>query len=327
MKCVTTVSFSVRVNGVFSEIFKPSKGIRQGDSISPYLFLLCAEGLSSMIKNIGPRYISRGVRVSRQSPWISHLLFADDCLILTQASKRGADRVASILEDYNRGSGQLVNKSKSAIFFSQNCVQDDKEAVHESLQILTEALGERYLGLPTACERGAYGVFNFVQERVRGMIGGWAEKSLSCAAREVLLKSNAQSVPTYAMSCFKLSPMVCKKLTSAVSNYWWGSSLDNHKLHWLRWEKLTRAKAEGGIGFRDFPLFNKAMLGKQGWRLITRPDSLCARVLKGKYYPNSDFLSATRKRRCSATWRSILHGRDILARGLIKRVGPGDISV
>ena len=171
MKCVTTVSFSVRVNGVFSEIFKPSRGIRQGDPISPYLFLLCAEGLSSMIKNIGPRYISRGVRVSRQSPWISHLLFADDCLILTQASKRGADRVASILEDYNRGSGQLVNKSKSAIFFSQNCVQDDKEAVHESLQIPTEALGERYLGLPTACERGAYGVFNFVQERVRGMIG------------------------------------------------------------------------------------------------------------------------------------------------------------
>lgn len=59
--------------------------------------------------------------MSRHAPWISHLLFADDCLIFTQATKRAADRISLILEDYNRGSGQLVNKGKSAIFFSANC--------------------------------------------------------------------------------------------------------------------------------------------------------------------------------------------------------------
>jgi len=106
-----------------------------------------------------------------------------------------------------------------------------------------------------------------------------------------------------------------------------GKLSDNHKIHWIRWEKLTRSKRDGGMGFRDFALFNNAMIGKQGWRLIMRPDSLCAQVLKGKYFPNCDFLSATKKRRCSATWRSILLGRYVLAQGLIKRVGPGDISV
>lgn len=80
------------------------------------------------------------------------------------------------------------------------------------------------------------------------------------------------------------------------------------------------------MGFRDFGLFNQAMLGKQGWRLIMRPSSLCARVLKGKYYHSSDFLSATKKRRSSATWRSILHGREVLRKGLIFRVGPGNID-
>lgn len=177
MKCVTSVAFSVRVNGVFSDEFKPTRGIRQGDPISPYLFLICSEGLSCMLKNIGPQYVSRGVRVSRHAPWISHLLFADDCLIFTQASKRGADRVAAILDDYHRGSGQLVNKNKSAIFFSPNCDQEGKEEVHASLQIETEALGERYLGLPTAAERGAADAFNYVPSRTRGMVGGGLRKA------------------------------------------------------------------------------------------------------------------------------------------------------
>jgi len=186
-----------------------------------------------MLKNIGPLYISRGVRVSTKAPWISHLLFADDCLIFTQASKRGAERVASILDGYNKGSGQSVNKQKSAIFFSANSEQECKQEVQAILQIPNEALGERYLGLPTSAGRGASSAFNCVPARVRGFVGGWAEKDLSCAAREVLLKANAQSVPTYPMTCFKLPLVVCRKLTTAVSNYWWGSSLDNHKIHWL----------------------------------------------------------------------------------------------
>jgi hypothetical protein len=123
MKCVTSVSFAVRVNGVLSPSFKPSRGIRQGDPISPYLFLLCSEGLTCLLKSRGPQFISRGIRVSLHAPWISHLLFADDCLIFTQASKRGADRISEILEVYNRGSGQLVNKHKSAVFLVKTVIK------------------------------------------------------------------------------------------------------------------------------------------------------------------------------------------------------------
>jgi hypothetical protein len=81
------------------------------------------------------------------------------------------------------------------------------------------------------------------------------------------------------------------------------------------------------MGFRDFSLFNQAMLGKQGWRLLMSPGSLCAKVLRGKYYPNGDFLTATKKRRSSETWRSILHGRVVLKKGLIMRIGPGDVYI
>lgn len=111
MKCVTSVSFSVRVKGQFSPEFKPSRGIRQGDPISPYLFLLCVEGLSCMLKGVGPQYIAiKGVQVSIHAPWISHLLFVDGCLVFAPATRRSADRVAAILDDYHCGSGQRVNK-------------------------------------------------------------------------------------------------------------------------------------------------------------------------------------------------------------------------
>lgn len=77
------------------------------------------------------------------------------------------------------------------------------------------------------------------------------------------------------------------------------------------------------MGFRDLHLFNKAMLGKQGWRLLTRPDSLCARVLKVWYYHEGNFLDSSRKKHASHTWRAILAGRDVLKMGLIKRIGDG----
>lgn len=78
------------------------------------------------------------------------------------------------------------------------------------------------------------------------------------------------------------------------------------------------------MGFRDLRLFNLAMLGKQGWRLIIRTDSLCARVLKGRYFHDSDFMRATRKRHASRTWRAILAGREALQHGLIRRIADGE---
>lgn len=70
--------------------------------------------------------------------------------------------------------------------------------------------------------------------------------------------------------------------------------------------------------------FNQAMLGKQGWRLIKRPESLCMRVIKGKHYPEGEFLTATRKKRSSSTWKSLLHGREALRKSLVRRIGDGE---
>jgi len=88
------------------------------------------------------------MRVGIHAPWISHLLFADDCIIFSEASQRGAQHLQEILNIYGRGSGQLVNKEKPAIFFSKNCGDDSKQEVREVLQIDTEALARDIWAYP-----------------------------------------------------------------------------------------------------------------------------------------------------------------------------------
>lgn len=184
--------------------------------------------------------------------------------------------------------------------------------VRSELLIPTEALSDKYLGLPTALGRSTTEAFEFLPARIRGLIGTWSGREASSAGREILLNSVAQAVPTYSMSCFLLSKSTCKKMRAAVTNYWWGGSADSRHIHWLCWDRLTQHKSRGGMGFRDLHLFNKAMLGKQGWRLITGPDSLCARVLKGRYYHDSTFMESSGKKHASHKWRAILAGKEVL---------------
>jgi hypothetical protein len=231
MKCVESVTFPVRVNGVFSEVFIPTRGIRQGDPISPYLFLLCAEGFSSLLKYSGPQFLSRGIHVGIHAPWISHLMFADDCILFTQASARGADRLVEIIDKYQRGSGQLVNVGKLAIFFNGNCSSEVKEIVITATGVTKVALEEKYLGLPIAIGRSSKEVFEYIPGRIKGLMNGWGEKKLSSAAKETLIKSKAQAIPTYSMSCFLLSPATCKKITASISNFWWSNSVDKRGFH------------------------------------------------------------------------------------------------
>jgi hypothetical protein len=238
------------------------------------------------------------------------------------ASVQSGERLNEILRIYGDCSGQSVNREKSAIFFSPNTPDPDRQSVKQVLGIQVEAFSERYLGLPTAVGRITSGSFDHIAERIRCKIQG-LERFLSCAGREVFLKTVIQAIPTYGMSCFKLTKKVCKTLMSIIAKYWWSSSLDRNSLHWVSWNILTAPKVKGGMGFRELELFNLALLGKHGWRFLNNPDTLCSRVLKGRYYPQTDFLHATVPNKSSATWRAIVAGRDALQLGLIKRIGDG----
>ena len=112
------------------------------------------------------------------------------------------------------------------------------------------------------------------------------------------------------MSVFKVPLGVCDDLNRMVSN--WGAEEGKRKTHWYAWNKMTRPKARGGLGFRDFRLFNQALLARQAWRLIAFPNSLCARLLKAKYYPSGRLEDTVFSANPSSTWQAVSYGLELL---------------
>jgi hypothetical protein len=323
MRMVSSVSFSVLFNGSPLERFKPTRGIRQGDPISPYLFLIAAEGLSCLLKHRSQSSNIEGIKVAPSAPAVNHLLFADDSLLLFKASEGGAREIEDALHAYCMASGQRINRDKSSVYFSKGCPNNVRLKVMDILEVSNESLNDKYLGMPSDVGRSRNGSFKFLKDRLWKRVQGWLEQLLSAGGKEILIKSVAQAVATYSMSCFRLPRGLCIHLNSLMRNFWWGSKGGKRKTCWVSWEVMTSPKYMGGLGFRDIELFNLALLAKQAWRVLQVPESLSARLLKSVYFPNGDLLSASLGNHPSQIWRSIMDGVDVLKQGLIKRVGTG----
>lgn len=124
-------------------------------------------------------------------------------------------------------------------------------------------------------------MFNYVKEKVYRKLKHWNNKLISKAGKAVLLKSVAQTIPTYTMSCFLLPKSICQEIERLLNDFWWKSNSTNSKgIRWMAWNKMSACKTRGGLGFRDLYGSNIAMLGKQIWNFLHKPNSLVARVFK-----------------------------------------------
>jgi hypothetical protein len=119
MECVSTVSFSVLINGGQSKHFCPSRSLRQGDPLSPYLFILCQEVLARIIDK---KYVAgniKGVKMNVGGPDFTNVMFADDKMLFSKANVTDVSVLNSCLDKYCSWSGQLINRTKSGIIFSK----------------------------------------------------------------------------------------------------------------------------------------------------------------------------------------------------------------
>ncbi|XP_074314331.1 uncharacterized protein LOC141649543 [Silene latifolia] len=215
----------------------------------------------------------------------------DDSIFFVKATEDEAEIVSGILRRYEAASGELVSLEKTTVSFSKWVPRVMRDRVLDKLRVREVETQERYLGLPTVVGRSKKVLTDILRDKLSKRLQGWRGKLLSKAGREVLIKAVANSLPTYVMSVFKIPATFCNVLRSMVSRFWWGH----------------------GEGKR----------GKQAWRLVADPECLWARVMKAKYYHTRDFMNAEVGQRPSYTWRSIIGAREVLERGLRRRIGDG----
>jgi hypothetical protein len=194
--------------------------------------------------------------------------------------------------------------------------EEEGNVVASIMNIQTASFEEKYLGLHVLEGRMKDGKFQPVKEKLKKLFSDYAEKYSSSGAKDVLIKSMVQAIPTYPMSVFQFLEGLCEDFMKMTRDFWWGDEDDKSKIHWMSWDKVTRRKGQGGMGLRDLHLFNQALLARQAWRLIAFPDSLCARLLKAKYYPSGELTDTAFITNPSPRWQGIMHGLELLKMAL-----------
>jgi len=188
MTCVRTVSYSILINGQPHGKIVPSRGLRQGDPLSPYFFILCAEAMSSMLHKAAREGTISGVAILRVGTTINQLFFADDSVLFCRAKLEEWWKIREILACYEAASRQGINRDKTSIFFSRNTKSDIRSSLISDIGVASTLQYETYLGLPAFVGRSKVSVFQGIKVRIWARMNGWKEIFLSHAGKEILIK-------------------------------------------------------------------------------------------------------------------------------------------
>eukprot|EP00253_Pinus_taeda_P025774 PITA_25774 len=324
---ISSAFFSILINGIPTSTFRSSRGIRQGDPLSPFLFIIMAEGLGRCIKNAIQSQDLKGITL-HQAPTVSHQQFVDDNMIFGYSSVQEARALNSLLLLFSKASGALINKVKSQIFFF-NTHPTTQRAIARILGFSIASLPTKYLGAPLFTYARKHSSWTSLLEKLEAKLSLWTHRSLNMASRLVLIKVVLQSMPLYLFSILAAPKWVLKAIKKLQRNFLWGSSGPNRKWALVKWEKACLPKIGGGIGLRDPEHRNMIVGAKIWWKWLSYPDTQWAQIWTAKYannFPLEERVRMTEISKGSAIWNSALLNRDLVQKHSFWEVKSGCVA-
>ncbi|XP_028120128.1 uncharacterized protein LOC114317571 [Camellia sinensis] len=320
--CMTSPTYSICINGSLHGYFRGERGLRKGDPMSPYLFVIVMEILSRILaeKASHPDF---KFHWRCEETKIVNLCFADDLMIFCKGDVSTVQSIKLGLEEFKSLSGLSPSPNKSHIFFS-GC---DVQLRNEILGVCNFSEGKlpvRYLGVPLVSTKLKAIDCDQLVERITKRVKSWTNKCLTYAGRAQLIQSVLFSMQVYWTFLFILPKKVIRSIEGLFRAFFWsGCELKKHGAK-VSWHRICSPKEEGGLGFKSLTVWNKAAIAKHVWFLFSRGEQsmwciwVKSYILKGKSFwrvrvPNDP----------SWVWRKILSLRPIIYPLLKHRVANG----
>ncbi|KAJ1690907.1 hypothetical protein LUZ63_015062 [Rhynchospora breviuscula] len=321
MACVVSPTYTLMVNGGGSGFISPSRGLRQGCPLSPYLFILGMEPLILLFQNLQNKGLIYGVKLAPSAPPLSISMYADDLMIMGKVSSMEVHHILSTIRSFEAVSGQRINPEKTKLWFSAVTPTNRRQEILNIFggsQALTD---ETYLGLPVhpASLKTCQGLLS----KFTSKLATWKMTSLSMPGRLVLLKSVLMSLPVYQMSLQLLSRTVISKIISLLRRFFWGK-IEGNFLPLCSWKNIMRHFSKGGLAVRDVRDFNYALIHKLAWKMCSEPQKPWCQIIKAKYFPRRTFWHARLYGSVSVTWKAICHVKENHSSLVVWSIGDGN---
>nr|XP_027075880.1 uncharacterized protein LOC113699725 [Coffea arabica] len=272
----------VLVNGALHGFFKSSRGLCQGDPISPSLFVIGAEVLFKSLNALATQRRFTPFKVPARCPIVSHLAYADDVIIFSSGVTSSLRLINGALKRYCMVSSQQVNRQKSGFLVSPGLPSQRAALIGQVIGFQRRVFPIRYLGCPLYVGRRKKVFFADMYNTVAARILSWNNRILSSRGRVVLIKSVLSSMPIHLLAASSPPKGVFGVLEKLFANFLWGSSDVGPKFHWIRWKQLCRQQDEGGIGLRGLKEVYDSFLIKLWWK-FRQQQSLWAEFMSRKY--------------------------------------------
>ncbi|KAL7586020.1 hypothetical protein Lser_V15G46368 [Lactuca serriola] len=322
MQCVSTPSYMISMNGSYHGFFAGKRGLRQGCPLSPYLFTLVMEIFNLIIQRRikNEPFFKYHWRCKKLK--LTHLCFADDLMIFCHGNSASVRVIKESLEEFACVAGLHPNFSKSHIFFG-NVKANVKSRILDTLPFVEGKLPMRYLGIPLISTRLFIRDCKRLVDKVRCRLGDWRNKFLSYAGRLQLISSVLYSLPVYWASCLLIPAAITKEIEKLMKNFLWDCDESKKGRAKVAWSSICKPLEYGGLGLRNLRAWNKTILSKRIWMILSNFDSIWVKWIKNYVLKGRCFWDVHEKQDLSWSWRNLIRLRPYFRNHFCSKVGNG----